>query len=58
MDEAPKRRKARTYPIAALLALFVVAALVALASRLLPGGLARLARRRQGGSSAGGSRRG
>jgi hypothetical protein len=46
MDETrPQRRKMRSYTVAALLGLFVVAALVALAGRFLPGGLSRLARR-------------
>ena len=45
-DRQKGRGKARSYPIAALLALFVGAAILALASRLLPRGLARLARRR------------
>jgi hypothetical protein len=35
----------RTYTVVALLGLFVVAAVVAIASRLLPGGLARVAQR-------------
>lgn len=35
----------RSYTVAALLGLFVVAAILALASRLLPGGLSRLAQR-------------
>jgi len=46
MDKPPPaRRKMRSYTLAALLGLFVVAALVALASRLLPGGVSRLAQR-------------
>jgi hypothetical protein len=45
-DRQPDRRKARRYPVEALLALFVGAALLALAGRLLPRGLAHLARRR------------
>ena len=40
MDETrPQRRKMRSYTVAALLGLFVVAALVALAGRFLPGSL-------------------
>jgi hypothetical protein len=46
MDKArPDRRKMRSYTVAALLGLFVVAAVLALATRLLPGGLSRLAQR-------------
>jgi hypothetical protein len=46
MDETrPERRKMRSYTVAALLGIFVVAALLALASRLLPGSLSRLAAR-------------
>ena len=40
-------RKTRSYTVAALLGLFVAAALVALAGRLLPRGLSRLAARRR-----------
>jgi hypothetical protein len=44
MDDAqPRRHKTRSYTVAALLGLFVAAALVALAGRLLPGRLAGLA---------------
>jgi hypothetical protein len=57
MDEnRPERRKMRSYTVAALLGLFVVAALLALAGRLLPGSLSRLARRalhRDNGGSSG-----
>jgi hypothetical protein len=50
MDKArPDRGKTRSYTVVALLGLFVVAAILALASRLLPGGRARLARHLQGG---------
>jgi hypothetical protein len=51
MDEAkPNRKSARSYTLAALLGLFVMAVLVALAGRLLPGGISRFARRaRRGG---------
>jgi hypothetical protein len=46
MEKArPDRRKTRSYTVAALLGLFVVAAILALASRLLPGGPSRLAQR-------------
>jgi hypothetical protein len=46
MDETrPQRRKMRSYTVAALLGLFIVAAVLALASRFLPGSLSRLARR-------------
>ncbi len=38
-------RKTRGYTVAALLGLFVVAALVAIAARLVPGGRSRLVRR-------------
>jgi hypothetical protein len=41
----PEHRSMRTYTVAALLGLFVVAAVLAIASRLLPGGLARVAQR-------------
>jgi hypothetical protein len=51
-DRQPDRRRARSYPIAALLALFVGAAVLALASRLLPRGLAHLARGRHRGADA------
>jgi hypothetical protein len=40
----------RSYTVAALLSVFVMAGIVALASRLLPGGLSRLAQRRLRGS--------
>ena len=44
MDKPPPpRRKMHTYTVGALLALFVVAVVAALASRLLPGGLAKSA---------------
>jgi len=46
-DKQPTRRKTGTYTVAALLGLFVAAALVALAGRLVPHGLARLARHRR-----------
>ena len=49
-DSQPSRRKTRSYTVAALLGLFVGAALLALAGRLLPRGLSRLARRHQDGS--------
>jgi hypothetical protein len=45
MDQKPDRRKIRSYTLAALLGLFVLAALTALASRILPGPMSRLARR-------------
>jgi hypothetical protein len=38
-EPRPGGRKLHRYPIIALLALFVIAVVVALASRLLPGGL-------------------
>ena len=48
-DTQPDRHKTRSYTVAALLGLFVAAAVLALAGRLLPRGLARLAsHRRQG----------
>lgn len=43
-----------TYTVVALLALFVIAAVVALASRLLPGGLSKLVERRLRGPGADG----
>ena len=46
-DTNAPRRKTRSYTVAALLGLFVASALVALAGRLLPHGLARLAGRRR-----------
>lgn len=49
-DKQTTRRKAGTYTVAALLGLFVAAALVALARHLVPQGLGRLARHRQHGS--------
>jgi hypothetical protein len=49
-DRQPERKRARRYPIEALLALFVGAALLALAGKLLPRGLSRLARRGRGGA--------
>jgi hypothetical protein len=46
MDETrPQRRKMRGYTVAALLGIFIVAAVLALASRLLPGSLSRIAGR-------------
>jgi hypothetical protein len=51
----PARRKMRSYTLAALLGLFVVAALLALATRLLPGGLSRLAQRALRGGGRDGS---
>jgi hypothetical protein len=54
MDKVrPDRRKVRSYTVAALLGLFVVAAVLALATRLLPGGLSRLAQRTLRGDRAG-----
>lgn len=44
-SDRPKRRGMRSYTVAALLGLFVMAAVVALASRLLPGGASGVARR-------------
>jgi hypothetical protein len=59
MDKpAPDRRTTRSYTVAALLGIFVVAALLALASRLLPGGLSRLARRALSSGDRKASRRG
>ena len=62
MDKSPlTRRKMRTVTVGALLALFVVAAVAALASRLLPGGLSGVVARKfresgeASGSSEGGS---
>ncbi len=46
----PDQRRMRSYTVAALLSVFVMAGIVALASRLLPGGLSRLAQRRLRGS--------
>jgi hypothetical protein len=46
MDKSnPGRRSMRTYTVTALLGLFVVAAILAVISHLLPGGLSRLAQR-------------
>ena len=43
MDKvSPDRGKTRNYTVTALLGLFVVAAVLALAGRLLPGGLSRM----------------
>jgi hypothetical protein len=44
-DRPRNARKMRTYTVAALLGLFIVAALVALGARLLPRGLSRLVSR-------------
>ena len=41
-EPRPSRRKMRSYTLAALLAVFVGAAVIAIASRLLPGRLSRL----------------
>jgi hypothetical protein len=49
-DPQPTKRKTRSYKVAALLGLFVAAAVVALAGRLLPRGLSHLAERRRQGS--------
>ena len=48
-DSQPSRHKTRSYTVAALLGLFVGAALLALAGHLLPRGLSRLAMHHQGG---------
>jgi len=46
MDETrPDRRKMRTPTLAALLGLFILAVLLAIGSRFLPGGLSRFAAR-------------
>ena len=43
MDKvSPDRGKTRNYTVTALLGLFVVAAVLALAGRFLPGGLSRM----------------
>ena len=43
MDKVPPDRgKTRSYTVTALLGLFVVAAVLALAGRFLPGGLSRM----------------
>jgi hypothetical protein len=57
MDKPPPtRRKMHTYTVGALLALFVVAVVAALASRLLPGGLSGIvARKFRGSGEASGS---
>jgi hypothetical protein len=47
--------KTRTWTITALLGLFVVAVVVALAARLVPGGRSRLVRRLSGRRDDGGS---
>ena len=54
MDGDRPDRKAHSYTVAALMGLFIAAILLALASRLLPGGLSRYARRalRRGGDEA------
>ncbi|MGA3031009.1 MAG: hypothetical protein ABSE58_09830 [Candidatus Limnocylindrales bacterium] len=44
-SDGPKRRGMRSYTVAALLGLFVMAAVVALVSRLLPGSASGVARR-------------
>jgi hypothetical protein len=48
-ETPPGGRKVGTYTVAALLGLFVAAALLALAGRLLPGRLGHLLRRRRAG---------
>jgi hypothetical protein len=54
MDKPPSsRRKMHTYTVGALLALFVVAAVAALASRLLPGGLSGIVARKFRGEAPG-----
>ena len=53
----PDRRKVGSYTLVALLGLFVVAVVLALATRLLPGGLSRLAQRMLRGDDSGGSNR-
>ncbi|MGZ6266870.1 MAG: hypothetical protein ACXWN4_08190 [Candidatus Limnocylindrales bacterium] len=56
MDKPPPaRRKMRTITVGALLALFVVAVLAALASRLLPGGLSGIVARKLRSGDASGS---
>jgi len=53
MDQAkPDRRSVRTYTVAALLGLFVVAVVVALIGKMLPGGLSNLTKRALGHDSA------
>jgi hypothetical protein len=52
MDQAnPNRRNVRTYTVAALLGLFVVAVVVALIGKIVPGGLPNLAKRALGHDS-------
>ena len=52
MDQAkPNRRNVRTYTVAALLGLFVVAVVVALIGKMAPGGLSNLAKRALGHDS-------
>ena len=59
MDKVrPDRRKMRSYTVAALLGLFVMAAVLALATRLLPGGLSKLAQRMLRGDRNGDERGG
>jgi hypothetical protein len=54
MDKVrPDRRKMRSYTVVALLGLFVGAVVVALATRLLPRGLSRLAQRTLRGDDSG-----
>jgi hypothetical protein len=52
-EPRPAGRKLHRYPIIALLALFVIAVVVALASRLLPGGLSTFVARKLGGRGKG-----
>jgi hypothetical protein len=56
--DRPKKRNVRSYTVAALLGLFVVAIVLALASRVLPGGLSRLAQRALRGGDDGNPRLG
>jgi hypothetical protein len=47
-DEEPRRSKARSVTVTALLGLFVIAVLAALTGRLVPGGLSGMFRRVRG----------
>jgi hypothetical protein len=47
-EPRPSGRKMRSYTLAALLAVFVGAAVIAVATRLLPGRLSRLVQARPG----------
>jgi hypothetical protein len=50
-DTAPRKRKMRSFTVAALLGIFVAAVVLAVGGRLLPGPLSRLMSKRGGDRS-------